>query len=119
MNTTVARLPLRFPRLYAAYLLACVADIVMTYVIVFLWGGSEVNAVADNLIHQLGHWGLILLKFTTVVVVLGVCEIVGHRRPGLGRSLAMTAIVVNLFPVGAAILQMMAWSHLMVEPGGP
>lgn len=102
---------LLYTRQYVWYLLASVFDIVVTYIIVWRLDGSEVNVIANNLIEVLGHWGLVFLKFTTVVLVVGVCELVGRRREALGRRLAVAAIVISGFPVGYGALQVWAWTH--------
>lgn len=101
-----------YPNHYAWYMFASSLDIMMTYAIIWKLGGREVNAIAARLVEHLGHWGLIVLKFATVIVVVGVCEFVGRRRPGLGRRLAVAAIVSSAFPVGYGVVQVAAWTHL-------
>lgn len=100
-----------YPNHYAWYILASSLDIMMTYLIIWGLGGREVNAVAQRFIHLLGHWGLILLKFSTVLLVIVICEFIGRRRFDWGRRLAIAAICISALPVGAAILQFLAWTH--------
>jgi hypothetical protein len=113
-----ARKPVRdgrgvlYPNHYVWYMFASALDIMMTYAIIWKLGGREVNAIAARLVEHLGHWGLIVLKFATVIVVVGVCEFVGRTRPGLGRRLAVAAIVSSAFPVGYGVVQVAAWTHL-------
>jgi hypothetical protein len=101
-----------YPNHYAWYILASSLDIMMTYLIIWGLGGREVNAIAQKFIDALGHWGLILLKFSTVLLVIVICEVVGRRKFASGRRLAIAAICISALPVGAAILQFMAWTHL-------
>jgi hypothetical protein len=105
-----------YPNLYLWYILASSIDIMLTYVIIYGLGGREVNGVANNLLHQFGHWGLIGLKYATVVLVVAICEIVGRRNLAFGRKLAVAAIVISAFPVGAGLVQVFAWTHLFTEP---
>jgi uncharacterized membrane protein len=108
----VPRSPVLYPEHYLWYILASCLDILVTYVIVYRLGGAEVNLIANNLLALFGHWGLIGLKFATVILVVGVCEIVGRLRPTLGRGIAIAAIVISAMPVGIGLLQVFAWTHL-------
>lgn len=101
-----------YPDQYAWYVLASSLDIMLTYVIVWKLGGREVNAIAQHFINALGHWGLILLKFATIILVVAICEVVGRANRASGRRLAIAAICISALPVGAAILQFLAWTHL-------
>ncbi|CAG0974918.1 hypothetical protein PHYC_01451 [Phycisphaerales bacterium] len=100
-----------YPRLYVWYLFASSLDIIMTYAIVWKLGGSEVNAVARHFIEHFEHWGLIFLKYTTVVLVVAICELAGRKSQAAGRRLAFAAIVLSAFPVGYGIVQVLAWTH--------
>lgn len=101
-----------YPDLYVWYLFASSLDIILTYAIVWKLGGSEVNAVARHFIEHFEHWGLIFLKYTTVVLVVAICELLGRKSLVLGRRLAIAAIVLSAFPVGYGILQVVAWTHV-------
>ncbi len=111
-QTFVPRSPVLYPEHYLWYILASCLDILVTYVIVYRLGGSEVNQIAHNLLELFGHWGLIGLKFATVILVVAVCELVGRPRPALGRRIALSAIVISAMPVGSGLLQVLAWTHL-------
>lgn len=100
-----------YPNLYVWYIFASSLDIMLTYAIVFRLGGVEVNAVAAHLVEKFQHWGLIGLKFSTVLLVVGVCEIMGRKHERAGRRLAITAIVISSLPVGYGIVQLLAWLH--------
>lgn len=103
---------LRYPREYAWYILAGTLDIVVTHFILQL-GGHEVNILADRLIERFGVWGLVALKYGTVVLVVLICEAVGRTRPRVGRALARAAVVISAFPVGLGLLKVYAWTHAM------
>lgn len=98
-----------YPDAYAWYVLASSLDIMVTHTILHHFDGREVNLLAARLIERFGHWGLIGLKFASVIVVVLVCEFVGRARPGLGRGLVILAVVLGAFPVGIGLLQLAAW----------
>lgn len=105
--------PVLYPNHYAWYVLASSLDIMLTYLIIYKLGGREVNVVANNLLQMFGHWGLIGLKFASVVLVVGVCELIGRRSREWGRRLALAAIIASAFPVGAGLVQIFAWTHVL------
>src|SRR5262249_12503086 len=80
-------------------------DIMVTVTVLKHLGAREVNTFAQRSIDVFGTWGLIGLKFLSVVLVVVICEYIGRRRERLGRMLATLAIVLSLFPDGAAISQ--------------
>lgn len=98
-----------YPDQYCWYILASTLDIIVTHKILTWFGGWEVNILADRLIDRLGLWGLILLKYATVIVVVGICDFIGQRNHAAGRRLANAAIVVAAFPVGVGLLQLLLW----------
>lgn len=98
-----------FPDHYVWYVFASSLDILVTYSILEHFNGWEVNALAARLIDHFGHWGLIALKFSSVIVVVGVCEAVGRVRPRAARMLAVSAIVIGAMPVGVGLLQLAVW----------
>ena len=101
-----------YPDHYVWYVFAATLDIVVTYVIVWGLGGRELNRVAWSLVERFDHWGLIGLKFASVIVVVLICETVGRRNERWGRRLAVAAVVLSALPVGVGILQVLAWLHL-------
>jgi hypothetical protein len=101
-----------FPGLYGWYIIAGTLDILVTHKILAYFGGREVNALADALITKFSEWGLVLLKYATVVVVIAICEFVGRRHWRLARRLAIFAVVWSAFPVGWGLLQVGVWTHL-------
>lgn len=98
-----------YPDHYAWYILASSLDVMVTYFIIWRLGGREVNAVANHLVQQFGHWGLIMLKFSSIVLVVAICEWVGRQKELRGRRLAIAAVVISALPVGAGLVQIFAW----------
>lgn len=105
-----------YPSLYAWYILAATLDIIVTHQILHEFQGSEVNKLADALIRRYGVAGMIGLKYSSIVIVLAVCEFVGRRHHWLGKRLAVAAICISAFPVGVGLLQIWAWTHTPLQP---
>src|SRR5262245_51719109 len=62
-----------YPDHYVWYVIAATLDVLVTYVIIGQLGGREVNRVAGALVERFGHWGLIGLKYASVVLVVLIC----------------------------------------------
>lgn len=101
---------LRYPNHYAWYILAASLDVMVTTAIIHHFEGWEANHLANHLIERFGLWGLIGLKYATVVFVVLVCEYVGRINDRKGRALAVLAIVISALPVGLGLLQVYLWS---------
>jgi len=97
--------PVLYPDRYAWYVLASALDIMLTVTVLVHLRGREVNTLAQWSIDHFGTWGLIGLKFLSVILVVCICEYVGRHRLHLGRTLATIAIAASLLPVTAALLQ--------------
>jgi uncharacterized membrane protein len=104
-----ARRAVLYPDAYAWYILASALDIMVTHTILHHFDGWEVNVLAARLVERFGHWGLIGLKFCSVILVVMVCETVGRQRPNLGKVLAVLSIVVGGLPVVIGLLQLVVW----------
>jgi hypothetical protein len=104
-----------YPNLYAWYILAATLDIVVTHTILHHLGGSEVNRIADALIQKFGVLGMVGLKYSSILLVVTICEIVGRRSVRLGRRLAVAAIAISVFPVGVGLLKVWQWNHLPAQ----
>lgn len=100
-----------FPNHYAWYILAATLDVVVTHQILHHFKGSEVNQLADTLIRRFGLAGMIGLKYSSIVLVVILCEYIGRRDLRLGRRLAAAAIMISALPVGIGLLQIWAWTH--------
>jgi len=111
-----------YPNRYAWYVLASAMDIMMTVTVLVHLGAREVNTIAQWSIEQFGTWGLIGLKFLSVILVVAICEHVGRKRELAGRWLVIGAIFASLLPVGAAMAQivyLLAMGQLEVQPWPP
>ncbi len=112
------RTAVHLPNHYAWFIAVGTLDLILTYVVLRL-GGIEVNAVAARAIEVGGLWGLIALKFASVILVVLICEMVAERRPATARRLAVFAIAASALPVLVASGQLafvgLAHAHL---PGG-
>jgi hypothetical protein len=64
-----------------------------------------VNTIADAAIQRFGFWGLIGLKFATVVLVVAICEHIGRKRPATGKRIAEWAVAISAIPVVIAVVQ--------------
>ena len=92
-----------YPNAYVWLVFVSSLDIIMTWVVLHL-GGREVNALADAVIRRFDLPGLVLFKFAFIVLVIGICEIVGRRNDGLGRRLAGWSVAITCVPVLLAFL---------------
>lgn len=93
-----------YPRAYKWFVLISAVDLVLTWFILLL-GGQEVNVLADAVIAHAGLKGILLYKFCLVILVVLLCEVVGRRRPRLGRKLALGAIAITALPVVLSLAQ--------------
>jgi hypothetical protein len=94
-----------YPDRYAWYVLASALDIMVTITVLVHLGAREVNTFAQWSIEHFGTWGLIGLKFFSVIIVVLICEHIGRRKPRVGAGLATAAIFLSLMPVAAAMAQ--------------
>ncbi len=105
-----------YPDRYLWYVLASVMDIVVTVTVLVHYGAKEVNSIAQASIERFDTWGLVGLKFLTLVIVVAICEYIGRRHERLGRMLATIAIAASLMPVLAATTQVFwLWAHDRLE----
>lgn len=94
-----------YPRSYKWFVFISAVDVILTWFILLL-GGREVNVIADAVIAGAGLQGILIYKFCLVLLVVMICEVVGRRRPGVGRNLARAAIVITALPVVLSIAQL-------------
>jgi hypothetical protein len=111
-RSTAVALTLRqnalFPDHYCWYILACALDLMLTGTILIHFGGIEVNRIAHRIIEASGLGGLVVFKFATVLLVIGICELIGRRQERTGRRLAEWAIALSAIPVVLALVQVAA-----------
>lgn len=109
------RLPqMRYPNEYVWFLLFSSMDIMLTWVILSL-GGSEVNPIAAAVIDGWGLPGAICFKFSLILMVILICEIISRGKHRVGRNLAQLAVVVSAIPVVYS-MSLLAW-HIAYEVG--
>lgn len=94
-----------YPNLYTWFVFVSALDILLTHSIIQQLGGVEVNTIADWFIRTFDWWGAIVLKFATVLFVVGVCEVAGQRNFKKGRRLAFAAVVFGFLPIAAGLTQ--------------
>ena len=78
--------PMLFIGAYMGLLLFSAMDVVLTWVILSLPDGQEVNALARLVIERFGWGGAIVYKFLLVTIFILVCEVVGRIQFGLARG---------------------------------
>ncbi|MCC6320305.1 MAG: hypothetical protein IT438_02585 [Phycisphaerales bacterium] len=100
-----------YPQLYAWYILAATLDVVVTHAILHHFGGEELNRIADALIRRFGVAGMIGLKYSSIILVISICEFVGQRNLRLGRRLAVLAVGLSALPVGVGLLKTWQWTR--------
>ena len=95
-----------YQKAYKWFVYVSALDVVLTWFILLL-GGQEVNVLADAVIAHSGLGGILIYKFCLVVFVILACEVVGRRRPSLGRRLAHYSIAVTAIPVLLSVIQLL------------
>ncbi len=94
-----------YPDRYVWYVFVSALDIILTVTVLVHLGMREANTFAQWSIDHFGTWGLIGLKFLSVIVVVMICEFIGRRDVRRGGRLAYIAIGLSLIPITAAIVQ--------------
>jgi len=94
-----------YPDRYVWYVFVSALDIMLTVTVLAHLGMREANTFAQWSINHFGTWGLIGLKFLSVVLVVIICEYVGRHDARRGGKLAIAAIAISLFPITAALVQ--------------
>ena len=87
-----------YPQYYVWFVLLAALDVMATWVVLYV-GGREVNAFANWVLRHWNIAGLVVLKFTAVVLVILVCEFVGRHRPRTGLRLIQAGLVIYTIPV--------------------
>jgi hypothetical protein len=90
--------PMRYQNQYVWFLFFASLDIMLTWAILKR-GGTEVNPIARLVIDNWDLPGAIAFKFSLILVVITVCEIVGRRKDRTGRWLVHVAVVISAMPV--------------------
>lgn len=105
---------------YAWFVFMAAMDVMMTWIILGPpFDGLEANWLADQVIQFGGLRAMVAFKFSLVLLVIIVCEVVGRRDRGRGRLLANLAIILTAFPVVVAFVQLVidvrAWANLPLD----
>lgn len=99
----------RFPDHYCWYVLASTLDIIVTFIIIEVYKGGEANRIAAHIFDRFGWPGMIALKYATVLIVVGVCEVVARKHHEVARKLAVFAVAVGAFPVLYGFVLVRSW----------
>ncbi|HUU82682.1 MAG TPA: hypothetical protein VM243_04175 [Phycisphaerae bacterium] len=100
---------LRYPTTYLLFVLMAAADLILTFLIVWMAGThAEVNVVAREIIERLGLPGAVAFKFTLVMFIITMCEVIGHRQDKTGRTLAEWCVAATAIPVVVSSVQLFA-----------
>ncbi|MHC5025501.1 MAG: DUF5658 family protein [Planctomycetota bacterium] len=102
-----------FPNGYVWFVFVSSLDIMMTWAILTKRNGVEVNPVARMVIEEWGLTGAIVFKFSLMLFVILICEIVGRARYATGRRLVIAAVGISSFPPAWSLLLLTwhAWSE--------
>ncbi|MFQ5805679.1 MAG: hypothetical protein ACE5I3_04430 [Phycisphaerae bacterium] len=112
-----AQRSVRYPNAYVWFIFLAALDVMLTYLILhpvlFFRDpdmtesrGTEVNALADWIIERWDVPGVVVFKFTLVVLVVILCEIIGRHKDETGRRIAEWAVAITAIPVIIALIQM-------------
>ncbi len=94
---------------YVWFVFLSTLDLLYTWIILFN-EGVELNWVADVVIKLHGIWGLLAFKYSLVLLVVIMIEIIGRNRPDTGRRVAWVAIAITIVPVTAGLMQLLLFS---------
>lgn len=98
-----------YPNVYVWFVFLGAMDIMLTWTILHpVFGGHEVNLIAQFIIEHGGLAGTLLFKFGIVVGIVVICEIVGRHNPSRGRWLAEWAVAITSIPVIVALIQIIS-----------
>ncbi|HNQ21547.1 MAG TPA: DUF5658 family protein [Phycisphaerae bacterium] len=90
---------MRYQNAYVWLILFAVLDVLLTYLVLYGWGGSEANPVAARVIATRGIRGALWFKLALILFVIVLCEVIGRRSDTRGRSLSRLAVLLAAFPV--------------------
>jgi hypothetical protein len=105
------RTSLLYPNLYTWFLFLSAMDVMLTGVALAM-GAYESNPVAAWFLERFGAGGLVLLKFTAVPVVIGLCEYIGRRKPPTGRKLIEWVVALSAVPIVVTLSILMVAAYL-------
>ena len=107
-----------FPSEYVWLVFVSTMDIIFTWIIISRYEGHEANPLADFYIRTYGSAGLIFFKFCIVILVVGICEIVGRQQEHTGRRLARASVAISSVPMIVSIFVVIDnWDAIMRNLG--
>lgn len=95
--------PVRHPAAYGWFIFVSALDVMLTWIILLVMDGIEVNPIAHAVIQHAGLRGLVVFKFTLVVFVIVMCEWVSRRNARAGVKLAEWSVAITAIPVVIAL----------------
>lgn len=103
-----------YPNAYSWYVLLASLDIMLTCVILAS-GGFELNTIANAVIERWNLTGMVVYKFSLVMLVVLICEIIGRQDDRLGRKLAEWSVAITAIPVVLAVAQLLFKVYVVGE----
>lgn len=107
----MVREPVLYPGLHPWYIVVATLDVLLTWLILSAFAGTELNPIAAGVIASGGITAATIFKFATVMFVMWVCEFVGRRKSAVGKRLLIYAVVMNCVPVTASMAQLAVAGH--------
>ncbi len=104
-----------YPSAYCWFVLLASLDVIVTGIVILVYGGFEANVIAAAAIERFGLGGLLVVKLPSVLVVLAMCELIGRRRRNVGRVLAVAAAGFTSLPVLLGAAQILLWGGVDAE----
>lgn len=106
-SSRVSRLGLpamRHENAYVWLVFVSALDVVLTRLILSVGTGAidaqnEINPLARLVIEEWGMLGASLFKFSLVIIVIVISEVVSRMKPKTGTFLAWTSVAIGAFPV--------------------
>ena len=90
---------MRYQNAYAWLVLFSSLDIMLTYVVLFHWGGFEANPVAAAIVYTRPFYYATVFKFALVTLAIILCEAIGRMNDRQGRKLSLLFVLIGAFPV--------------------
>lgn len=90
---------MRYQNAYLWLVLLSSIDVMLTYIVLFHWGGFEANPVAAAVIETRPFYWATLFKFCLVVLAIILCEVVGRMNDREGRRLSIVCVIIGAIPV--------------------
>ncbi len=103
-----------YPNCYVWYVLLASLDIMLTGVILAS-GGFELNTIAEAVIDRWSVPGMVVYKFTLVMLVVLICEVIGRQDDRLGRKVAEWSVAITAIPVVLALMQLLFKVYVVGE----